>query len=94
MMLHQSSLHTSVNVSQSPSQGQRLLTALLYNATVKPKMAPTNAPDAMLIQQCFTIKASVPCGRPLPCCLHTICNPRAALLTLFAHLGPSVMLYR
>ena len=27
-----------------------MLTALLYNATVKPKMAPTKAPDAIVVR--------------------------------------------
>ena len=32
-----------------------VLTALLYNATVKPKMAPTKAPDAIVVRVfCYT----------------------------------------
>ena len=38
----------------------QVLTALLYNATVKPKIAPTNAPDAISTQEYFPRPAFVP----------------------------------
>ena len=65
----------SVNVPLSPSLWQKVLTALLYNATVKPKIAPTKAPDAILTQWSSSRPASIPSGAPFlshsPCCSDT-----------------------
>ncbi len=71
-------MNTPLRVSQYFSElfaVAEVLTALLYNATVKPKIAPTKAPDAIYTQLISSRPASVSFGAPFPsdspCCSDT-----------------------